>query len=193
MPRRIGYARAAVGEMSLAAQIEALQEAGCEEVITDDGYQLNLNRPGLRTCLEKVALGDTLLVLRLCRIGCSISELISLMLTLKERGVHFRSLQDGAINTAAVSGQQIFNIFACLASFERTMAEEKTNIGLKVARARGRLGGRKPLPSNHPKITLARQMSRDHSKSISEICSTLKISRATYYRYLSLDGAKGFK
>jgi predicted DNA-binding transcriptional regulator AlpA len=33
---------------------------------------------------------------------------------------------------------------------------------------------------------MARQMSKNLSISVGEICSTLKISRATYYRFLKI-------
>ena len=38
---------------------------------------------------------------------------------LRDRGVGFRSLQEGAIDTTTASGELIFNIFSALAQFER--------------------------------------------------------------------------
>jgi predicted DNA-binding transcriptional regulator AlpA len=35
---------------------------------------------------------------------------------------------------------------------------------------------------------MARKMSENLSISVGEICSTLKISRATYYRFLKIEG-----
>ena len=39
----------------------------------------------------------------------------------------------------------MFNIFSSLAQFERRLIQERTQAGLAAARARGRLGGRKPI------------------------------------------------
>jgi len=95
-------------------------------------------------------------------------------------------LRDGAIDTTTASGELIFNIFASLAQFERELIRERTRAGLKAARSRGLKGGRKAISSNNPKVKMAKVMHLDQSMSINEICSTLKISRATFYRYISL-------
>ena len=105
---------------------------------------------------------------------------------LKERNVGFKSLRDGAIDTTTASGELVFNIFAALAQFERELIRERTRAGLLAARARGRMGGRKPVSPLDPKVRMAKRMHKDQSLSIDEICSTLRISRATFYRYLSL-------
>jgi predicted DNA-binding transcriptional regulator AlpA len=40
--------------------------------------------------------------------------------------------------------------------------------------------------SDDPKVKMAKKMSKDRSISIAEICATLRISRATLYRYVSM-------
>ena len=42
------------------------------------------------------------------------------------------------------------------------------------------------IPSNHPNLLMAKKMHKDHTMSIEDICRTLKISGASFYRYLSL-------
>lgn len=80
----------------------------------------------------------------------------------------------------------VFNIFATLAQFERRLIQERTQAGLKAARARGKKGGRPKITPNDPKVQMAKKMSKNLSISVVEICSTLKISRATYYRFLKI-------
>jgi len=113
-------------------------------------------------------------------------HLVSVITDLKERKVGFKSLRDGAIDTKTASGELVFNIFAALAQFERELIRERTRAGLSAARARGRMGGRKPVSPLDPKVRMAKRMHNDQSLSIDEICSTLRISRATFYRYISL-------
>lgn len=141
-------------------------------------------RPGLTEALGALAPGDTLLVWRLDRLGRSLPHLVDVIAGLSDRGVHFRSLGDGAINTTTASGELIFHIFAALAQFERPLIQERTRAGLAAARARGRSGGRKPIAPTHPKVVMAKTMHKDRSLSIAEICETLELSRATFYRYL---------
>lgn len=140
----------------------------------------------MEKCLGTLKRGDTLLVWRLDRLGRSMRHLVDLIEQLKEKGVGFKSLCDGAIDTTTASGELVFNIFSSLAQFERRLIQERTRAGLSAARARGRVGGRKPIGTTDPKVKAARQMFRDKSLSIADICSTLRISKATLYRYASL-------
>ncbi len=78
-------------------------------------------------------------------------------------------------------GKLVFHIFASLAEFERELITERTQAGLKAARARGRLGGR-PSKLDDKGIETAKKLMQDTSISINEICNILNISRATLYR-----------
>ena len=80
----------------------------------------------------------------------------------------------------------MFNIFSSLAQFDRRLIQERTTAGLAAARAQGRLGGRKPIRVDDPKVVTAKRLHKDRSLSIDQICETLGIPRATFYRYLAL-------
>ncbi|MCP4213345.1 MAG: recombinase family protein, partial [bacterium] len=133
--------------------------------------------------------GDTLVVWRLDRLGRSLPHLVSIVQNLKERGISFKSIQDGAIDTTTASGELIFHIFSALAQFERSLISERTKAGLKAARARGKNGGRPRIDPDDNRIKTARALSKDKNMAVPEICKTLKISRATYYRWINVDGA----
>jgi DNA invertase Pin-like site-specific DNA recombinase len=186
MGRLIGYARVSTGDQDLNMQMDELKAAGCALVFTDKGSGAKKDRPGLEKCLRELQPGDTLVLWRLDRLGRSMQHLVSVITDLKERKVGFKSLRDGAIDTTTASGELVFNIFAALAQFERELIRERTRAGLSAARARGRMGGRKPVSPLDPKVRMATRMHKDQSLSINEICSTLKISKATFYRYISL-------
>lgn len=47
---RIGYARVSTKDQSLDLQVDALQEAGCEEVFTDVASGTKTARPALMIC-----------------------------------------------------------------------------------------------------------------------------------------------
>ncbi len=103
-----------------------------------------------------------------------------------EQGIGFKSIQDGAIDTTTASGELMFNIFGALAQFERRLIQDRTNAGLNAARARGRKGGRPKVSVNNSKVQMAKQMHQSQSLSVDSICESLSISRATFYRYISL-------
>src|SRR5262249_38889814 len=117
-------------------------------------------------------------------LGRSIAHLIDLIDQLGQRQVQFKSLRDG-IDTTTVSGKLVFHIFASLAEFERGLIQERTKAGLAAARARGRLGGRKPIEADDPRVRMAKRMHADKTITVPDICKTLRISRPTLYRYLA--------
>jgi DNA invertase Pin-like site-specific DNA recombinase len=113
-------------------------------------------------------------------------HLVLLIEDLRKKGIGFKSICDGSIDTTTASGELIFNIFSSLAQFERRLIQERTRAGLEAARARGRNGGRQKVENTHPKVLMAKKMHQDHAMSIQDICKTLKISRGSFYRYIAL-------
>lgn len=188
MSKLVGYARVSTKDQDLSSQINELKKAGCKSkyIFTDKITGVRSKRPGLDNCLETLESGDTLVVWRIDRLGRSMTHLVSLVDDLRSKGISFKSISDGAIDTTTASGELVFNIFSSLSQFERRLIQERTMIGLSAARARGRKGGRKPLDSTDPRILTAKQMHKDHSMSINDICKSLKISRASFYRFLKL-------
>jgi DNA invertase Pin-like site-specific DNA recombinase len=186
MGRVLGYARVSKLEQSLDLQKDALLKAGVKKqlLFIDKISGMKEERPGLLKCFESLRSGDVLVVWRLDRLGRSLPHLVSIIKDLKERGIGFRSINDGNIDTTTASGELVFNIFSSLAQFERSLLQERTLAGLKSARARGRLGGRPKLEKNSPKIKMAKRLHQDKALSIAEICETMKISRSTLYWYL---------
>ena len=186
MGRLIGYARVSTGDQELKLQLDALNKAGCVTVFEDKASGSRAERPGLDACIAALEPGDTLVVWRLDRLGRSMPHLVSLVEGLLGKGIGFRSLQDGAIDTTTASGELMFNIFSSLAQFERRLIQERTQAGLAAARARGRLGGRRPISPGDPRVVTAKRLHKDRGLSIDQICKTLGISRPTFYRYLAL-------
>ena len=186
--RLVGYARISTNGQELDLQLDALKKAGCKKdlIFTDKVSGAKAERPGLDACVKMLKKDDILIVWRLDRLGRSMPHLVDLVELLRQKGVGFRSICDGHIDTTTASGELIFNLFSSLAQFERRLIQERTKAGLSAARARGRVGGRKPIQSDCPKVKTAKKMSKDKSMSINDICSTLRVSRATLYRYISL-------
>jgi DNA invertase Pin-like site-specific DNA recombinase len=114
-------------------------------------------------------------------------HLIDTLTALQQREVGFRSLQE-SLDTTTPGGKLVFHIFGALAEFERELIRERTQAGLSAARARGRLGGRPRGALADPKrLAMARSLYHEQHHTVAEICKMLKISRATFYRYVSKD------
>src|SRR3954452_2390630 len=178
----IGYARVSTLDQTLALQQDALSAAGCEQLYTDTVSGSVTERPGLTNALSHVRPGDTLVVWRLDRLGRSLSHLMETVRALQEQGVGFRSLQE-QIDTTTSGGKLVFHVFGALAEFERDLIRERTHAGLQAARVRGRLFGR-PKVLSPQQVKQLQSLAKDEGNTVGEICQTLRISRATFYRYV---------
>ncbi len=136
-PRLLGYARVSTDDQDLSLQFDALTQNGVtkDNIFTDKLSGAKCDRPGLIRCMEQLTPGDVLVVWRLDRLGRSMRHLVEMVEDLRERGIGFRSLNEGAIDTTTASGELIFNIFSALAQFERRLIQERTKAGLAAARA----------------------------------------------------------
>ena len=114
------------------------------------------------------------------------AHLVAVIEELRDRRIGLRSLGDGAIDTTTASGELVFHIFSALAQFERRLIQERTRAGLAVARARGKHGGRQPLRPEDPRVQMVSTLYAEQRLTVSDICRTLRISPAMFYRYVAL-------
>ncbi|HEM8614032.1 recombinase family protein [Citrobacter amalonaticus] len=140
---QIGYVRVSTNEQNTDLQREALERSGCEQIFEEKMSGTVANRPALKKLLRTLKEGDTLVVWKLDRLGRSMRNLVLLVDELRQRGIHFRSLTD-SIDTSSPMGRFIFHIMSALAEMERELIVERTLAGLAAARAKGRVGGRRP-------------------------------------------------
>ncbi|MFE7539476.1 recombinase family protein [Streptomyces platensis] len=77
--------------------------------------------------------------------------MVTLGADLRERGIGLHIIEQG-IDTATMEGHAMFGMLSVLAELQRELIVANTNDGLTSARARGRVGGRRPSrPSpRHP-------------------------------------------
>jgi DNA invertase Pin-like site-specific DNA recombinase len=177
----IGYARVSTDEQKLDLQLDALNGAGCAKVFSDTLSGARDDRPGLARAIGMLDAGDVLVVWKLDRLGRSLPHLVSVVGDLQARGIEFRSLQE-SIDTTTPGGRLVFHVFAALAQFERELVRERTKAGLQAARARGRRGGRKHKLDAAQRNTLLAMAGQ--KIPIEQICASLSISEATYFRCL---------
>ena len=116
---KIGYAIVSTPDQNIQLQIDALEEAGCEKIFSDLGVSgAKAERPGLDNALEHIRKKDVLVIWKLDRLGRSLSDLLSIVEYLKERGAHFLSIQDG-FDTSTASGKMVFSVIGAMAEYER--------------------------------------------------------------------------
>lgn len=182
---KFGYARVSTRDQNLNLQIDDLLANGCEKIFQETVSGANVARPELNRLLEQVRSGDVIIIWKLDRLGRSLKHLVTLISELMERGVGLKSLND-PIDTTSSQGRLVFNIFASLAEFERDVIIERTQAGLKAARARGRKGGRPKglTEAAKRKAVAAKALYNEGNLSVNEIAGNLGISKGTLYSYL---------
>src|SRR6266508_2434398 len=89
------------------------------------------------------AAGDELAVTRLSRMARSVRHLTETAALLADRGIDLVVLKQG-IDTTTPAGRFTFHVLAAMDEMLADLISEGTREGLESARARGRVGGRKP-------------------------------------------------
>jgi len=188
---KIGYSRISTSDQSSDLQIDALKNAGCKQIHKDIASGSKTERPALDELVRNLRSGDTVVVWKLDRLGRNLAHLIWLTTLFMKKGVGLISLND-PIDTTTAQGRLVFGIFASLAEFERELIRERTQAGLKSARARGRKGGRpKGLsPKAREKAEIAEALYKNGTISVKNIAAQLDISKTTLYSYLKVRGVK---
>lgn len=178
---KVGYARVSTLEQNLESQVDALKKAGCDYIYQEKKSGV-VEREELEKALGYLRGGDTLVVVKLDRLGRSLKSLLELVEGLKVRGGHFQSLDDG-IDTSTSVGNFFFQVIGAFSELERNLIIERTHKGLKAARSRGRLGGR-PKVHKEDKKEIAYREVMENEKSIKEVAESLGMSRMTIYRHI---------
>jgi DNA invertase Pin-like site-specific DNA recombinase len=178
----IGYARVSTDDQNLDLQLDALKASGCAQLFTDKVSGAAKTKDGLDGALLHAREGDVLVVWKLDRLGRTVKGLVELVEGLQARGVQFKSITD-SIDTSTTAGRFFFHVMAALAEMERELIRERTNAGLRAARARGRLGGRKPK-MDASKAESAKHLLNSGMPS-AEVAKNLGVSRATLYRAIA--------
>ena len=86
-----------------------------------------------------------------------------------------------AIDTTSPGGRLVFHLFSALAEFERELIRERTNAGLKSAKARGIQFGR-PKVLTDAQVKVANSLRAGGGQSAADIARHHGVSRATLYR-----------
>ena len=184
----LGYARVSTKDQNLDLQLDALRLHRCEKFFSDTVSGAKAVRPGLDQILTEARSKDIIVVWKLDRLGRSLKHLVELVAELNERNIGLRSLND-PIDTTTAQGRLVFNIFASLAEFEREIIRERTHAGLAAARARGRVGGKKPgLSEEAQRKARVAESFYNEGLPVNQISRDLGISKATLYKYLRFRG-----
>jgi len=176
---RYGYARTSTTDQNPEAQVAALEAAGCNVIRTEQKSGTKLEgRTELATLLDFMQPGDVLTVTRVDRLARSISDLQTIVQTLKSKGVALQCTEQ-PVDTTTAAGKCFLDMLGVFAEFETNLRKERQIEGIANAKAKGVYKGR-PRQINREEIRAMRKA----GLSAIEISNRLQIARAHVYRCL---------
>ena len=178
---KAGYIRDG-GERSgtLEAQKAALH-AACDQIYSDSAESKGA---GLAAAIQELKPGDSLVVTKLSRLGKPVKSLVDLIHSLESNGVFFVSIED-EIDTKTPEGRYLAKVLERIVLMDKALSSERTQRSLRVAKAKGRVGGRPPVLSDE-QITEARKLISS-GMPVRAVAKLIGSNHATLYRHI---GAK---
>lgn len=179
---KFGYARVSTNEQATAAQLDALQAAGCERLFEEHASGSRWDRPELHRMLDQLRDDDVVLVWKLDRLSRSLKDLLGIMEKIDAAGAGFRSLTE-SIDTTTPAGRMMMQMVGVFAEFERGIIRERTQAGLERARKKGRHPGRKPKLSADQRKEI-RDLVRSGKRTEAEVARLFSVHRSTISRIM---------
>jgi DNA invertase Pin-like site-specific DNA recombinase len=84
-------------------------------------------------------------------------------------------------------GRLLFNVLAMIAEFEADLIRMRTREGMRIARAKGRLRGKRPKLSSRQEAHLV-ALHRAGEHTTTELAELFSVSRSTVYRAIERAG-----
>lgn len=174
---RIGYARISTADQTLNAQVAALEAAGCTVIRTETRSGATLDgRLELKTILDFIHPGETLVVTRIDRLARSMRDLQTIVALLKEKGAHLAATEQ-PVDTSTAAGKAFFDMLGVFAEFETNLRRERQAEGVAAAKRRGAYRGRPPRIDME---AIRERLVQGLSPTV--IARDLGISRGTVYK-----------
>jgi DNA invertase Pin-like site-specific DNA recombinase len=184
----LGYARVSKKEdQDIAAQVDALNAAGCKRIFFENASGGRWDRPELHSLLDQLRPDDVFLVWKLDRLSRSLKDLIAILERIEKAGARFQSLTEH-IETVSPAGRMLVHMLGSFAEFERAMIRERTRRGLEYAKTQGRHGGRKAKLSPTQEEAILRLVNTE-GKSGADAARLFGVSKATVSRIVGRKNA----
>lgn len=183
-----GYARVSTADQDLTIQQEALKAAGCEVIRSEKVSGTSTEgRTELRTLLDFIREGDTLVATRVDRLARSIGDLQDIVRELRAKGASLRTTEQ-PIDTSTAVGKCFLDVLGVFAELENSLRRERQMEGIAKAKAAGVYQGRKPSIDSETVRRL-----KAEGLGATEIAKRLGIGRASVYRVLAEGEATGVR
>lgn len=185
MSRTFLYARVSTSNQFTENQTIEVKTAGfdvqpgrvVEETIS--GSIAAKERPGFQKLLERMESTDVLIVTKLDRLGRNAMDVRSTVEHLANNGIRVHCIALGGVDLTSPAGKMTMQVLGAVAEFERDLLVERTQQGLKRAKAEGKRLGRPEAVDT----TAAVQRVKAQNKTQAQVATELCIGIATVKRH----------
>lgn len=186
MARTFAYCRVSTADQTTNNQIREIEAAGFKvephRVIAEtiSGSVAAMQRNGFSKLADRLEAGDVLIVTKLDRLGRNAMDVRSTVEALAASGVKVHCLALGGVDLTSAAGKMTMGVITAVAEFERDLLIERTQSGLKRAKAEGKALGRPAALSavQHASILA----SRSQGASLGALAKQYGVSRAAIQR-----------
>lgn len=154
MSRTFAYCRVSTNDQTTDNQVKEIEAAGfalaAQRIIqeTISGSVAAMDRPQFTRLVDRLEDGDVLLVTKLDRLGRNAMDVRASVERFAKAGVRVHCLALGGVDLTSAAGKMTMGVIAAVAEFERDLLIERTQSGLKRAKAAGKQLGRPSLLSD---------------------------------------------
>lgn len=159
MGRLFAYCRVSTSEQTVENQILAILNAGFnvapERVVSDvvSGSMSAMERDGFANLVKfKLERGDSLVVLKLDRLGRDSIDILDTVNLLSSKGVCLHCLDLPVTDLSKPEGRLVLQMFGAFAEFERNRIKERVLEGLARAKRNGVRLGRPPAINTYRNV-----------------------------------------
>lgn len=190
MGRQFLYARVSTVDQFTQNQVQQVLDTGFRiephRIIQEEvsGKVPAKERKGFSKLLERMEVGDTLVVTKLDRLGRDTGDVKATIELLADRGIKVHCLQLGGTDLTSPAGKMTMTVLAAVAEFERDLLVERTQAGLARAKAEGKELGRKKSYSPELANEICKQAKDASVWSIRKLAKHHGLSAGTVQRIL---------
>lgn len=191
MPRTFAYVRVSTTGQTTENQIEEIEAVGFQveprRIVTEtvSGSTAIAQRRGFAKLMDRLEAGDVLIVTKLDRLGRDAIDVSLTVKALAGMGVRVHCLALGGVDLTSSAGTMTMNVLNAVAQFERDLLIERTQSGLKRAKAEGKTLGRPATLSEQQKQAVRDGLAA--GESVSALARKLGTSRQTVMRARAAD------
>ena len=186
MSRLFAYCRDSTFDQTTENQILEIKAAGFliqpQQIVEESisGSVAAKKRPGFCKLVDRLESGDILVVTKLDRLGRNAMDVRSTAEQLENANIRLHCLALGGVDLTSAAGKMTMGIITAVAEFERDLLIERTQSGMKRAKAEGKLLGRPKILNDEKKNEIRSHLAK--SPNISQIARDFNVSRQTIMR-----------